>query len=159
MIKLVDAYSYKEEITILFTEYTNMLIDGDEKFRTYLEIQNYDRELENLHEKYGRPYGRLYLAFYKEDLAGCIGLRKINDTACEMKRLYVKPNFRKNGIGEFLVKKIIEDAKEIGYLQMRLDTLPFLDTATKLYKKHGFYEISCYNNSPMDNAIYMQLDL
>lgn len=77
MIKLVDAYSYKEEITILFTEYTNMLVDGDEKFRTYLEIQNYDRELENLHEKYGRQHGRLYLAFYKEDLAGCIGLKKL----------------------------------------------------------------------------------
>ena len=159
MIKLVDAYEYKEEIKALFTEYTDMLIAGDEKFKTYLEIQNYDHELKNLEEKYGRPCGRLYLAFCNDELAGCIGLRKIDNNTCEMKRLYVKPYFRENGIGRFLVKRIIEDAKEIGYSQMRLDTLPFLDTATKLYKKHGFYEIPCYNNNPMDNSIYMQLDL
>lgn len=159
MIKLVDAYDYKKEIKALFTEYTNMLIEGDESFKAYLEIQNYDHELENLEEKYGRPWGRLYIVFYKDSLAGCIGLRKIDDTTCEMKRLYVKPEFRKKGIGEHLVKKIIIDAGETGYSKMRLDTLPFLEAATKIYKKYGFREIPCYNNSPMDNSIYMQLDL
>lgn len=76
-----------------------------------------------------------------------------------MKRLYVRPLFRKNGIGDFLVKRIIADAKEIGYKKMRLDTLPFLTSAEKLYRKNGFYDIPCYNNSPMNSSIYMQLDL
>lgn len=159
MIRLVNAYYHKEEIRELFSEYTAMLIEGDPKFKEYLEIQNYDKELEDLQYKYGLPYGRLYLVYWDEALAGCIGLRKINNDVCEMKRLYVRPAFRKNGIGDYLVKRIIEDAKEIGYSKMRLDTLPFLKGAERLYIRNGFYEIPCYNNSPMDNSIYMQLDL
>ena len=159
MIKLVYAYPYKEEIKGLFSEYTNMLIEGDPKFKEYLEIQNYDAELENLEDKYGLPYGRLYLVYWNKALAGCIGLRKIDNSTCELKRLYIKPEFRKKGIGDFLVKKIIADAKEIGYTKMRLDTLPFLKGAERLYRRNGFYDIPCYNNSPMDNSIYMQLDL
>lgn len=159
MIKLINAYPYIEETKELFSEYTDMLIEGDSKFKEYLEIQNYDAELNNLEDKYGLPYGRLYLIYYNNNLAGCIGLRKIDEATCELKRLYVKPQFRKNGIGDFLVKKIIADAKEIGYAKMRLDTLPFLKSAERLYRKNGFYDIPCYNNSPMDNSIYMQLDL
>ncbi len=158
MIKLIYAYSNKEEIRELFSEYTQMLIEGDPKFKEYLKIQNYDAELKDLEYKYGLPYGRLYLVYWDENLAGCIGLRKIDNDICEMKRLYVRPAFRKKGIGDYLVKKIIEAAKEIGYSKMRLDTLPFLKGAEKLYRKNGFYEIPCYNNSPMDNSIYMQLD-
>ena len=159
MIKLINAYSHKTEIKELFSEYTAMLIEGDPKFKEYLEIQNYDAELEDLEYKYALPYGRLYLVYYKEALAGCIGLRKISNDICEMKRLYVRPLFRKNGIGDFLVKRIIADAKEIGYKKMRLDTLPFLTSAEKLYRKNGFYDIPCYNNSPMHSSLYMQLDL
>ena len=159
MIRLVNAYSYEDEVKELFSEYTAMLIEGDSQFKEYLEIQNYDAELEDLEYKYALPYGRLYLVYCGESLAGCIGLRKISNDICEMKRLYVRPHFRKNGIGDFLVKRIIADAKEIGYSEMRLDTLPFLKSAEKLYRKNGFYEIPCYNNSPMDNSIYMQLDL
>lgn len=159
MIKLIDAYPYKKEIKELFSEYTNMLIEGDPKFKEYLEIQNYDAELENLEDKYGLPYGRLYLVYWNEALAGCIGLRKIDNSTCELKRLYIKPEFRKKGLGDHLIKKIIAYAKEIGYTKMRLDTLPFLKGAERLYRRNGFYDIPCYNNSPMDNSIYMQLDL
>lgn len=159
MIKLIDAYPYKEEIKELFKEYTDMLIEGDPKFKEYLELQNYDAELENLEYKYGHSFGRLYVVYYNETLAGCIGLRKIDNSICELKRLYIKPQFRKNGIGDYLIKKIIADAKEIGYSKMRLDTLPFLTGAERLYRKNGFYDIPCYNNSPMNNSIYMQLDL
>ena len=159
MIRLVNAYSYKDEVRELFSEYTAMLIEGDPQFKEYLSIQNFDRELEDLEYKYGLPYGRLYLVYCGESLAGCIGLRKISNDICEMKRLYVRPLFRKNGIGDFLVKRTIADAKEIGYKKMRLDTLPFLTSAEKLYRKNGFYDIPCYNNSPMHSSIYMQLDL
>lgn len=158
-IELVEAYTHKEEVKVLFNEYTQMLIDGDGNFKDYLGLQNYEHELENLEDKYGLPYGRLYLAFYDGVLAGCIALRKIDNENCEMKRLYVKPQFRGKKIASFLVKQIIEEARQIGYKHILLDTLPFLETAINMYKKYGFYEIPSYNNSPMDNLIYLKYDL
>jgi ribosomal protein S18 acetylase RimI-like enzyme len=158
-LELIEAYSHKEEVKVLFTEYTNMLIKCDKDFKEYLNKQNYDNKLEHLESKYGKPYGRLYLAFCDNELAGCIGLRKIDDENCEMKRLYVKPEFTGKNIGHILVEKIVEDARNIGYTHILLDTFPFLGTAIKLYKKLGFYEIESYNNSPMDNLIYLKFDL
>ena len=158
-IRIVYGYDYKDEIKSLFTEYTEYLVENDIEFKKYLEIQKYDYEIENLEDIYGMPWGRLYIAFYENQVAGCIALRKLNDTQCEMKRLYVKPEFRNKGIAKMLVEKVISDSKEIGYSSMLLDTLPFLQTAIKMYKKIGFYEIGCYNDSPLDNTIYMKLDL
>lgn len=158
-VKILSAYHSVREIGELFSEYTDMLIAGDSSFKKYLEIQNYDEELRHLEVKYGLPYGRLYLAYCGGKLAGCIGLRKIDDENCEMKRLYVRPQFRGQQVGRQLVEKILGDAREIGYSHMLLDTLPFLQSAVKMYKAYGFYEIPCYNNSPMDSSIYMKLDL
>lgn len=93
-IKIVSAYELKEEVRALFSEYTEMLIKNDESFKKYLDIQNYDEEIEHLEMKYGMPYGRLYLIYFDEKLAGCIGLRKIDNQNCEMKRLYIRPEFR-----------------------------------------------------------------
>ena len=158
-IKILPAYDFPEEIKLLFSEYTDILIEGDPSFKEYLEIQNYDDELKHLEKKYGLPYGRLYLVYYNNEVAGCIELKKIDKKNCEMKRLYVRPKFRGKQIGEQLIEKIIKAAKEIGYSYMLLDTLPFLKGAIYLYKKYGFYEIASYNNSPMDTSIYMKLDL
>lgn len=158
-IKIEPAYNHHDEINILFSEYTNMLIAGDSSFKKYLDIQNYDEEVKHLETKYGMPKRRLYLIYCDNELAGCIGLRKIDDQNCEMKRLYVRPQFRGKKLGNILVEKIISDAKEIGYSYMLLDTLPFLQNAINMYKKYGFYEIESYNNSPMDTSIYMKLDL
>lgn len=158
-IKIVSAYELKEEVRALFSEYTEMLIKNDESFKKYLDIQNYGEEIEHLEMKYGIPYGRLYLIYCDEKLAGCIGLRKIDNQNCEMKRLYIRPEFRGEKLADILVKKIIKDAKEIGYSYMLLDTLPFLESAIHIYKKFGFYEIESYNDSPMDTSIYMRLDL
>lgn len=158
-IKIVPAYKRIEEVSRLFTEYTDMLIKNDSSFQKYLDIQNYDEEIEHLESKYGLPDGRLYLAYCDDELAGCIGMRKIDNQNCEMKRLYVRDKFRGRKIGDLLVRKIIKDAKMEGYSFMLLDTLPFLQSAIHMYKKHGFYEIDSYNNSPMDTSIYMKLDL
>ena len=158
-IELMLAYTNKDDVREIFTEYTDMLIAGDSKFKEYLQIQNYDEELDHIELKYGLPYGRLYLLYCDGILAGCVGLRKIDDKNCEMKRLFVRPQFRGKHIGEYLVKKIIEDAKEIGYKHMLLDTLPFLDKAIHIYIKYGFYNIPCYNDSPIETTIYMKLDL
>lgn len=158
-IELIEAYSHKEDVKYLFQEYTDMLIEHDNNFKEYLNKQCYDDELEHLESKYGLPYGRLYLAICDNKIAGCIGLRKIDNENCEMKRLYVKPAFRRKELGNILVKKIIEDAKAIGYKHILLDTFPFLEAAIKLYKKHGFYEIESYNDNPMNNLIYLRFDL
>ena len=158
-IELVKAYTHRDEVKELFNEYTEMLIQGDSNFKTYLGLQNYDHEIENLEEKYGLPYGRLYLAYFDGTLAGCIGLRRIDKDNCELKRLYVKQQFRGKKIASFLVKSIIAEAKEIGYKYIMLDTLPFLETAINMYKKYGFYEIESYNNSPMENLVYLKYDL
>jgi len=157
--RIVPAYANPDEIRALFSEYTDMLIQGDPKFKTYLDIQNYDKELQDLEEKYGLPRGRLFIAYYGDKAAGCIALKRTDTDHCELKRLYVRPEFRGHRIGEKLVEKIIEAAREIGYSHILLDTLPFLQTAIALYKQFGFYEIDCYNNSPMDNSIYMRYDL
>ena len=76
-----------------------------------------------------------------------------------MKRLYVRPRFRGQRIGKILVERIIADGREIGYDHMLLDTLPFLERAVHLYETYGFCEIESYNDSPMEKAIYMKLDL
>ena len=159
-IKMVYAYDHTEEVSQLFTEYTDMLIENDSSFQKYLDIQNYSEEMEHLESKYGLPEGRLYLVYCDEELAGCIGLRKIDNQNCEMKRLYVRPKFRGRKIGNLLVEKIIDDAKKIGYSHMLLDTLPFLKVQYICIKNMvSFYEIDSYNDSPMDTSIYMKLDL
>lgn len=158
-IEIVQGYEHPQEIGMLFSEYTNMLIENDSSFRKYLDIQHYDEEIKHLETKYGLPYGRLFLAYCDGETAGCIGLRKIDERNCEMKRLYVRPEFRGKKIGKQLIQQIITDAKEIGYSYMLLDTLPFLEEAILVYKKFGFYEIECYNDSPMSTSIYMKLDL
>lgn len=153
------AYEQEEIVRKLFLEYTKMLIDNDKTFGEYLKLQSYDRELNNLKEKYGLPFGRLYLAYIDNEVAGCIALKRIDKNNCEMKRLYVKEKYRGKKIASKLVDKIIEDAKLIGYKYMLLDTLPFLKSAINLYKQKGFYEISAYNDSPMNTSIFMKLDL
>lgn len=158
-IKFIPAFGHTGEVRELFSEYTDMLVAGDASFKDYLDIQNYDEELQHLEHKYGPPSGRLYLAYDDDRLAGCIGLRKINESDCEMKRLYVRQEFRGKHLGSILIQQIINDAREIGYSHMLLDTLPFLEHALSLYQAYGFYEIKSYNNSPMDTSIFMRLDL
>ena len=158
-IKIIPALDRQNEIRMLFTEYTEMLIEGDPEVKEYLGIQNYDDEIWHLEEKYGEPDGRLYLAYYGEELAGCVGLRKMDDEKCELKRLYVRPVFRGKHVGSALVDQLKSDAKKIGYSHMLLDTLTFLAPAIKLYEKLGFYEIPKYNNSPLEISVYMQMDL
>ncbi len=157
--EIVPAYDNEQEIKVLFKEYTDYLIAGDEVFGEYLKIQHYEEELENLNIKYAPEFGRLYIAKKENEILGCIALKKIDDSCCEMKRLYVREEYRGNHIAQALILKIIDDARVIGYKKMLLDTLEFLHGAIKLYEKFGFARISRYNDSPMKNAVYMELKL
>lgn len=156
---VLNGLKFKDDIVVLFNEYTDYLVENDNKFKEYLSIQNYDREINLLEEKYGEPYGRLYLVKSGNTAVGCIALKKIDKENCELKRLYIRKEFRKNGIAKHLVNIIIRDAENIGYKYILLDTLPFLKEAIELYKSYGFYEIEKYNNNPIDNSIYMKYDI
>ncbi len=158
-VQILPGFDRPHQVRELFSEYTKLIIDGDSGFREYLAIQNFDEELLQLQHKYGPPGGRLYLAYYDQQLAGCVALRQLDEESCELKRLYVRPKFRKNHIGRTLVNRLIADARQIGYKRILLDTFPFLDTAIGMYRRRGFYDIPKYNNSPMESTIYMQLDL
>ncbi len=158
-VQILPGFDRPHQVRELFEEYIKVIISGDSSFREYLAIQNYDQELLHLEKKYGPPFGRLYLAYCDQQLAGCIALRQLDESRCEMKRLYVRPKFRKQKIGMTLVRKVIADAKAIGYRHLLLDTFPFLDVAVRMYEKLGFRYISRYIDSPMDCALYMQLDL
>jgi GNAT superfamily N-acetyltransferase len=153
------AYDDPDEIRPLFQEYTDMLVRESPSFAEYLKIQHYDAELDDLRQKYGLPGGRLYLARVGGIAAGCVALRGLDETRCELKRMYVRPQFRGQGISVALMDRIFADARKIGYKRMLLDTLPFLTTAVSMYKRRGFVEIPSYNDSPLPETIYMELEL
>jgi putative acetyltransferase len=136
----------------LFAEYAESLDFS-------LCFQGFDRELEGLPGEYAPPSGRLILAILGDSQAGCAALRKINESTCEMKRLYVRPEFRKKGIGRELAEQIIKVARQIGYKRMRLDTVPAMKEAVSLYHSLGFTEIAPYGENPIPGALFMELDL
>src|SRR5688500_9958863 len=108
-------------------------------------FQNFEEELANLPGNYSPPDGRLFLAYIDDVLAGCIALRKYEHGVCEMKRLFLRENARGHGLGNKLIDKLIEDAREIGYKKMRLDTYPpKMGKAVSLYESHGFRPIEPY---------------
>ena len=157
---IISAYDRIEDIRSLFSEYTDMLVSINPEFHLYLDIQHYDDEKENPSLKYALPDGRLYLDISDDGIArGCIALRKLSDGKGEVKRLYVRPEYRGKGIATALVERIIEDARNIGYKELYLDTLPELESAVRLYKSFGFEETGQYNDSPVDKTIFMKLSL
>jgi len=123
-------------------------------------FQSFDEELENPLKKYGPPSGDLILAYWEDEIAGCIALARMKEQGvCEMKRLFVKPSFRKNKIGRILVEELLSSAKERNYEKMKLDTFLKLEAAIQLYRKFGFENISAYYNNPLPGVVYMEKQL
>ena len=138
---------------MLFREYSAWLqID--------LCFQNFERELSGLPGEYVPPAGRLLLAYEESELAGCVALREIDEGVCEMKRLFLRDQFRGRGLGRQLIEAILREARQIGYRRIRLDTLPpKMNDAIALYRSYGFKEIASYYDNPVPGAIFMELDL
>ncbi len=136
-----------------------LLLEYAESLHVDLSFQNFDQELSNFPLSYLPPSGALLLATDNERLAGSIAMRGLDDGVCEMKRLYVRPEFRGLGVGRALAVAIIDTAKGIGYQHMRLDTLPGMDGAQRLYRSLGFREIAAYYENPVAGAKYLELVL
>jgi putative acetyltransferase len=153
--KLIEAtrLEHIEQVRTLFLEYAQSLGFS-------LCFQSFDQELKSLPGEYSPPAGRLLLLYHDSHAAGCVGLRNLEENVCEMKRLYVRPEFRGYGFGRDLVERVIAAAREIGYQRMRLDTIaPVMKDAVELYRRMGFREIPAYRTNPIEGALYMELML
>ncbi|MHC6180174.1 GNAT family N-acetyltransferase [Clostridium sp. JNZ X4-2] len=152
-MEIVNGSRYLPEIKDLIVEYTKSL-------NRDLTFQHLTEELNDLETKYTKPNGEILAAISDEgNVVGCVAFYKHTDKRCEMKRLYVKPHYRKLKIGYKLIKDIIELASKDGFEEMVLDTIKPLKSAIHLYKKYGFEEIPAYYDNPMDDVIYMRLVL
>ncbi len=145
------------EVKALFIEYA-------ESLHFNLCFQDFDTEMETFPGAYSAPDGALLLARVGSSAAGGVGLRAISDDPelgriCEMKRLYVRPDFRAYGLGRKLTTILIDTARDLDYAAMRLDTIDTMVEAGALYRSLGFVEIPPYYDSPIDGVKYYQLAL
>lgn len=141
-----------EEARGLFREYQAELgVD--------LSFQDFAAELAGLPGAYASPAGRLLLARDESNVAGCVALRPLGEGSCEMKRLFVRPEYRASGLGRTLVERLIAEARGIGYQRMLLDTLPSMQRAQRLYESLGFRDVEPYCINPVEGTRYLALDL
>ncbi|MBQ6427458.1 MAG: GNAT family N-acetyltransferase [Oscillospiraceae bacterium] len=158
-ISLIPAFDRRNELIPLYEEYAAMLLETDPVFARSLAQQNYDEEILHLEEKYAPPKGQIYLVFVDGELAGCVGMKPSDDSHAELKRLYVRPAFRGRNLGETLTRRIMDDARKAGYRYLRLDTLPGLKSALKLYRRLGFRETDPYYDCLVPGTIFMEIEL
>ncbi|MBQ9664359.1 MAG: GNAT family N-acetyltransferase [Oscillospiraceae bacterium] len=157
--ELVPAFDRREELIPLYEEYADMLLKTDPVFADSLAQQNYDEEIAHLEDKYAPPKGRIYLVCVDGKVAGCVGMKPSDGEHAELKRLYVRPAYRGRNYGEQLIRRIMDDARASGYRWLRLDTLPGLRTALKLYRRMGFYEIEAYYDCLVPKTVFMEIEL
>ena len=164
---MLTASSSSSELNILQAESPQQIAHIRELFLEYarslgfsLCFQNFDAELAALPGDYAPPGGRLFLLTRGGEPAACAALHRIDEEVCEMKRLYVRPQFRGKGLALDLANRIIAEAREIGYKKLRLDTVePVMTTAVAMYRRLEFREIPPYRANPMARALYMELEL
>ena len=136
----------------LFVEYQRAL-------GVSLCFQGFDQELAGLPGDYAPPRGRLYLALAGGKPAGCIALRPLFHRDAEMKRLYVRAAHRGSGLGRALALRVIDDARALGYESLKLDTLPAMKAAQRLYEDLGFRDTAPYNENPVAGVRFLALEL
>jgi putative acetyltransferase len=153
-------------LTMVQAESAAQIAEARRIFREYADrlgvdlcFQGFEQELAGLPGDYAAPRGRLLLALDGERVAGCVALRPISAGVCEMKRLYVRPEFRRTGLGRRLALEIMRQGRAIGYRHMRLDTLPVMQEAIALYRSLNFREIGPYRHNPVQGALFMETDL
>lgn len=159
-----DGY-FEREIEICEAQKHEMDIVRDLfiKYQAHLGIslcfQGFQEELDNLPGKYSTPSGTILLAKEGENVAGIVALKQLQDGVCEMKRLFVLPDYQGYGIGKLLTKKLLEKAKDLKFKTMKLDTLGRLESAVGLYKQLGFEQTNPYNINPEEDILYFEKQL
>ncbi len=151
MVEIIIANTENEyqAAGILFKEYAAWLnID--------LAFQKFDEELLQLKKMYSFPNGAILLSKNENLFTGCVAVRKKENGIAELKRMFIKDNYRKEGIGSLLLQKALDIATELHYKKIRLDTLDTMTPAINLYKKFGFYEIEPYYFNPEKNAVFFE---
>ncbi len=136
----------------IFTEYAQQL-------NVDLCFQGFEQELQQLSSVYAPPRGCIILAYQGTAVAGCVALKPIEPTVCEMKRLYVRPAYRGIALGKILVEELIAFARQCGYTSMKLDTLHTLTSAIRLYRSLGFEPTAPYVFNPLDEVLYFERKL
>lgn len=124
-----------------------------------LAFQGVEAELAALTSKYGPPKGAFFLVWIGDRAAGCAGFRDLGDGVAEMKRLYVRPEFRGRGVASRLLRGCLDGARNLGHSRMVLDTLERLESANRLYRSSGFREIPAYYGNPLPGVVYFGRDL
>ena len=158
------------DINLVIADTPQLLDEAREIFRDYaasldvdLCFQDFDGELRCLPGEYAAPHGHLLLAFVDGALAGCGAMRPLPDVdyanACEMKRLYVRPAFRRSGLGRLMAQALLDEAQRSGYSAMLLDTLDDMEAARGLYGALGFEEVPPYYFNPLPGAHYLKAEL
>ncbi|HWG67578.1 MAG TPA: GNAT family N-acetyltransferase [Rhodanobacteraceae bacterium] len=154
------------EFTFDQADSAELVATARELFREYaqaigtdLEYQGFSVELAALPAPYVPPRGALLIARFESGIAGCVALRPLDAHRGEMKRLYVRPAYRKSGLGKALVEAVINAAHRIGYRELRLDTLASMTSAQALYRRIGFVEIPPYNTAHLPGTRFYSLDL
>jgi GNAT superfamily N-acetyltransferase len=141
-----------DDVRTLFREYSSLVSEA-------LCFQGFEQELTTLPGDYAAPGGVLLLARDDGDAAGCVALRRLDAESGEMKRMYVRDNYRGGGLGRRLVYAVIAEARTRSYRRLLLDTLPKLTTAIALYRSLGFREIPPYLEAPTPGAVCFELRL
>ena len=141
-----------DEVRDIFIEYADFL-------QVDLCFQDFEKELQTLHEVYFPPKGCIVLAKVDKLVMGCVALKPIGEGVCEMKRLYVRPQARGKGLGKLLVEELINFATNAGYKTMKLDTISSLKEAIKLYQSKGFLKTKPYVYNPLSDVLYFELTL
>lgn len=163
----ISAFSAVQAFDVRQAESPEQIAAVHELFLEYAQslgfslcFQSFDKELASLPGDYAPPDGRLLLATREGVPAACVALHKLEADICEMKRLYVRPQFRGKGLGRALAERVIADARQIGYTRLRLDTVePMMQAAVAMYRQLGFREIAPYRENPIEGALYMELAL
>lgn len=126
-------------------------------FLAYGASLDFDLCFQGFAEELDDPFATYVAILLSRD--GCVALREIDARTCEMKRLYVRPESRGQHLGRALAESVIRLAREAGYARMKLDTVPSMTSAIKLYRSLGFKETSEYRYNPIEGALYFELDL
>lgn len=122
-------------------------------------FQNFGQELADIRHQYGAPNGCLLLVTDGDNTVGCAGVRRWQGDIAELKRMYLRPDFRGKGAGQRLLDAALDRARGLGYRSIRLDTLPSMQAAVALYRKYGFQDIPPYRENPFEGTLYLEKNL